>query len=111
LPGFTVDGEAEPQTETKLVSVPEPQPSEPEGFVRLFVNVGRREGAKPADIQALLETNAGITQADTGPIRVRDRMTFVSIREELLEKAVAALSGQVIGGRTVVAERARTRDR
>jgi ATP-dependent RNA helicase DeaD len=115
LPKFTVEDD-EPKTDPKL-AVPPPIPAdatpprdaEEPGFVRLFVNVGRREGAKPGDIQALLETNAGIGRDDTGPIRVRDRMTFVSIRKEHVEKAVAALSGQVIGGRTVVAELARTR--
>ena len=42
-------------------------------------------------------------------IRVRDRMSFVSVKKEAFERAVAALSGQVLGGRTVVAELARGR--
>jgi hypothetical protein len=40
---------------------------------------------------------------------VRDRNTFVTVKRELAEKAIAALLGQVIGGRTLVAEVARPR--
>jgi hypothetical protein len=44
-----------------------------------------------------------------GGIRVRDRMTFISVKREALDRVTAALAGQVIGGRTVVAELARGR--
>lgn len=77
-------------------------------FARLFVNVGRRDGARPADLQKLL-ADQGIEHADTGPINVRDRMSFVSVRRELVDRAIGALAGQIIGGRTVVAEPARER--
>ena len=80
-----------------------------EAFARLYVNVGRRDGAKPDDIQRLLTDGAGIERADTGPIQVRDRATFVNVRREMLAKAIEALSGRVIGGRTIVAEAARER--
>ena len=46
-------------------------------------------------------------QSETGNIRVRDRITFVTVKKELAERAIQALAGQVIGGRTVVAEPAR----
>jgi ATP-dependent RNA helicase DeaD len=77
-------------------------------FVQLFINVGRREGVRPADLQKLL-SDKGIAPEDTGGIRIRDRMTFVRVRKELFDRALASLSGQVIGGRTVVAELARSR--
>lgn len=80
-------------------------PSEP--FVQLFVNVGAREGIRASDLQKLLEAH-DIGHGDIGGIRVRDRMTFVRIRKGLIDRAIAALSGQVIGGRTVVAELARS---
>ncbi len=80
----------------------------PVGFVQLFVNVGRREGVRASDLQKLL-VNRGIAPEDTARIRVRDRMTFVSVRKEIFDQAVAALGGQTIGGRKVVAELARGR--
>jgi ATP-dependent RNA helicase DeaD len=79
------------------------------GFVQIFVNVGRREGTRPGDLQRILE-GAGVSPADTGRIRVRERNSFVSVKKELLERAVAAFSGQIIGGRPVVAEPARARE-
>jgi hypothetical protein len=36
-------------------------------------------------------------------------MSFISVKKEVFERAVAALTGQVMGGRTVVAELARGR--
>jgi ATP-dependent RNA helicase DeaD len=78
------------------------------GFVQLFVNVGRREGVRPSDLQQLL-ADKGIAPEDTARIRVRDRMTFVSVKKEIFDRVVAALSGEVIGGRKVVAELARGR--
>ncbi len=96
LPGFTVD---EPRTTPS---------AEPPGFLELFVNIGRREGVRTADLELLL-SGKGIAQTDMGGIRVRDRMTFISVKKEALDRVTAALAGQIIGGRTVVAELARGR--
>jgi ATP-dependent RNA helicase DeaD len=79
-----------------------------EAFVQVFVNVGTREGVRPPDLQMML-AERGLGSADIGGVRVRDRMSFVRVRKTAFERAVAALSGQVIGGRTVVAELARGR--
>jgi ATP-dependent RNA helicase DeaD len=97
LPGFTVD-------EAKGAGPSREAP----GFLELFVNIGRREGVHTADLQQLL-TGKGIAEGDMGGIRVRDRMTFISVKKEALERVTAALAGQIIGGRTVVAELARGR--
>jgi ATP-dependent RNA helicase DeaD len=82
--------------------------AEPPGFVQLFVNVGKREGLSAADLQKVL-SEKGLAEAEAGRIRVRDRMSFISVKKEAFERAVAALNGQVFGGRTVVAELARGR--
>ena len=71
------------------------------------MNVGRRDGVRPGDVHRLLE--AAVGQSQTGRIRIRDRNSFVSVRKESLDRAVAALSGQVLGGRTVLAEPAKAR--
>lgn len=36
-------------------------------------------------------------------------MSYVGVKKEAFDRAVLALAGQVIGGRTVVAERAKIR--
>ena len=110
LPGFS---EMPGFTETPMPVVTEAGPSRDvssdPSYARIFVNVGRRDGARPGDLQKLLTEGGGIDRADTGEIHVRDRMTFISVKRELLDKAIGALSGQVIGGRTVNAEPARER--
>lgn len=78
-------------------------------FAQIFINVGRRDGARPSDFQKVLVEAAGLAPADTGRIRVRDRNTFVSVRKESLDRVVAALVGQVIAGRSVLAEPAKQR--
>jgi ATP-dependent RNA helicase DeaD len=107
LPGYTE--ESAPVGPRETVAAAEPANDDAAaGFVQLFVNVGKREGVRPADLQKIL-ADKGIAPGDTARIRVRDRMTFVSVRTEFFDQAVAALAGQTIGGRKVVAERARGR--
>ena len=117
LPRFTVEGEegagrvASPARTERTTRT---EPGErgaggtPSGFVQLFVNVGKREGIDAGDLQKLL-TDKGITEAEAGRIRVRDRMSFITVKKEIFERVVGALNGQVMGGRTVVAELARER--
>jgi ATP-dependent RNA helicase DeaD len=78
-------------------------------FAQIFINVGRRDGARPADFQKVLAEAAGLAPADTGRIRVRDRNTFVSVRKASVDRVVAALGGQVIAGQKVLAEPAKQR--
>jgi hypothetical protein len=73
----------------------------------IFLNVGRRDGVSPEELQRLLAETGGIPESETGNIRVRDRITFVTVKKELADRAIKALAGQVMGGRTVVAEPAR----
>lgn len=102
LPGITVSEPVPPRAE----------PEEPmartgdDGFLQLFVNVGKRDGVRASDLQKLL-SDRGVAVDPTASIRMRDRMTFVRVPKELFDDAVAALSGQVLGGRTIVAELAR----
>ena len=88
---------------------PSSHPAETEGETirEIFVNVGRRDGAKPSDFQVLLEQN-GIT-GEPDYIRVRHSHAFVGVRGDLIERAVAALNGAQIAGQTASAELARRR--
>jgi ATP-dependent RNA helicase DeaD len=80
-----------------------------EELVEVYVNVGRRDGARASDFQRVLEERAGIPRSNVQRIRVRERNAFVSVRREELAKAVAAFSGAVIAGRVATAEQARDR--
>jgi ATP-dependent RNA helicase DeaD len=72
----------------------------------IYVNVGRRDGAKPSDYQAALE-GAGVGSEGTGYIRVRHRHAFVGVRHEFLERALEALNGATIAGKRANAELAK----
>jgi ATP-dependent RNA helicase DeaD len=98
----------EPPPPQIVEPVSEPAEAEDaEGIREIFVNVGRRDGAKPSDFQSLLE-KSGIT-GEPDYIRVRHSHAFVGVRGELIERAVAALNGAQIAGQTASAELARRR--
>lgn len=78
-------------------------------YANIFLNVGRRDGLKPADLLRMLSELAGIAAEDAGRIRVRDRITFVAVKKDLADRAIRALIGQTVGGRQVNAELARER--
>lgn len=87
-----------------------PAGAEVEGdFAEIYINVGRRDGARAADFQRILTERAGIDRASVRRIRVRERNAFVSVRRDDLAKALAALSGAQVAGKVALAEQARER--
>jgi len=90
----------EPSSET-------PDQAGAEPIREIFVNVGRRDGAKPSDFQTLLEQHGITGEADY--IRVRHSHCFVGVRADVMDRAVAALNGAKIAGQTASAELARRR--
>jgi ATP-dependent RNA helicase DeaD len=79
------------------------------GVAEIYVSIGRRDGARPSDIQTILE-QSGLLAEQTDYIRVRHRNSFVGVKTEYLEKAVSALNGAAIAGKPAFAEPARQRD-
>ncbi|WP_437960797.1 DEAD/DEAH box helicase [Sorangium sp. So ce119] len=83
---------------------------EPEGeFVEVFINLGRRDGARAADFQRVLVERAGMAKGDIRRIRVRERNAFVSVPKAELARVVGALNGATIAGKEARAEQARER--
>ncbi|XXX81934.1 DEAD/DEAH box helicase [Sorangium sp. So ce134] len=78
-------------------------------FVEVFINLGRRDGARAADIQRTLIERAGMAKGDIRRIRVRERNAFVSVPKAELARVVAALNGATIAGKEARAEQARER--
>ena len=116
MPGFTeaphgAAADVEPVTLPRADrgAPPKEREEEPPGFARIFLNVGRRDGVRAEDLQRMLTEAAGITRPDTGRIRIRDRVSFVSVRTEDMARAIAALAGKSLGGRTIVAEPAKAK--
>lgn len=73
-----------------------------------FVNVGRDDGVRTSDLHQALVT-AGVSEGDTAYVRIRQRHTFIGVRQGLLDRVVAGLNGQKIAQRLVEAQPARPR--
>jgi ATP-dependent RNA helicase DeaD len=73
----------------------------------LFVNLGRRDGVRVADLVQLFEAHAGLTKEEIGRIRVRDRHSFVDVPLDRAERVIQALTGQRAHEKALVVELAR----
>jgi len=93
-------------SENETASEPDIETPGVDGVSEIYVSVGRRDGAKPSDYQAVLES-AGLTEDEVGYVRVRHRHAFVGVKGEALERALGALHGAMIANRKATAEPAR----
>lgn len=91
-------------------SMAPPSDIRPEDQAEVFVNVGRRDGARASDFLRVIDDTPGLSRDDVGRIRVRERHSFVVVRRNVLDRIVEALSGSRIGNRVASAELARPRD-
>lgn len=80
-----------------------------EGMREVYLNVGARDGVEPEFISQWLQSRLGMRAGEFGPVRVRDRSTFVDVPAERAADAICALTGLRFGGRDVIAEEARRR--
>jgi ATP-dependent RNA helicase DeaD len=77
------------------------------GMVRLFINVGRNQGARPQDFVGAIANEAGIPGRAIGAIDIFDDYAFVDIPREFVDRVLAAMRGAKIKGRPVNVEIAR----
>jgi ATP-dependent RNA helicase DeaD len=80
------------------------------GMVRLFINVGRNQGARPQDFVGAIANEAGIPGRAIGAIDIFDDYAFVDVPQEFVERVIAAMRGAKIKGRPVNIEIARVGD-
>ncbi|MCC7023324.1 MAG: DEAD/DEAH box helicase [Thermomicrobiales bacterium] len=71
------------------------------GMVRLFINVGRNQGARPQDFVGAIANEAGIPGRAIGAIDIFDDYAFVDIPREFVDRVLAAMRGAKIKGRPV----------
>lgn len=77
------------------------------GMVRLFINVGRNQGARPQDFVGAIANEAGIPGRAIGAIDIFDDYAFVDVPREMVDRVVGAMRGSKIKGRPVNVEVAR----
>ena len=89
------------------VAPPKRGPRSEAGMVRLFINVGRNQGARPQDFVGAIANEASIPGRAIGAIDIFDDYTFVDIPQEFVDRVIVAMRGAKIKGRPVNAEVAR----
>ncbi|MEO5769003.1 MAG: DEAD/DEAH box helicase, partial [Polyangia bacterium] len=82
-------------------------PSVPEGAARLYLNLGRKDGASESEVRKLLQEHAGI--ADVLEIDVMNTHTYLNVTDADADRICASLTGKQVGERDLLCERARPR--
>jgi len=81
-----------------------PRPLPPDAvYVKVFVNVGKKDRAAAKDLVGALIREAGVAKADIGRIDVRETFSLVEVAAGAAEQAVRGLAGVAIRGRRVLA--------
>lgn len=73
----------------------------------LFLNVGKRDGVRLAEVARLLRESCELSRAEVGRIRVRDRYTFVDVPSERLDAIIDTLRGLTLHDKALAPERAK----
>ena len=90
----------------------QPTPATPsaapaEGWVRVFVSVGKKDRVGPEDLVGALTREVGLERDDIGRIEVRETHCLVSVTARAAERAIAGLCRVSLRGRRVTAHRDR----
>lgn len=78
-----------------------------EDMTRLYISVGRKDGARAGQLARFFREEGKLERADVGRIRIRDKHAFVEVRSEHAETVSAALSGKTLLEREITVEPAR----
>jgi len=79
-------------------------PPVPQGWMKVFVNVGLKDRAAAKDLVGALIKEVGLEKTDIGRIEVKESFSLVDISAASAERAVAKLAGLTIRGRRVTAK-------
>ncbi|HXJ20360.1 MAG TPA: DEAD/DEAH box helicase [Polyangia bacterium] len=89
---------------------PESAPPESnENVARLYLNLGRKDGASERDIRDLITSHAG--EVGISAVDVMNTHTYLNVAPADSDRVVAALAGREMGGRQIVCEPAKPRRR
>lgn len=76
-------------------------------MVRLFINIGKRQGIRPGDILGAIAGESGIPGKLVGTIDLYDKYTFVEVPKEVASDVLDAMKNVKIKGKTINVEPAR----
>ena len=72
-----------------------------EGMVRLFINIGKKQGVKPGDILGAIAGESGIPGRLVGCIDMYDKYTFVEVPRENAKDVLQAMDHAKIKGKMI----------
>lgn len=78
--------------------------AEEPGMVRLFVNIGKKNKARPGDILGAIAGESGIPGKLIGSIDMYDKYTFVEVPREYAKEVLHAMQNAKIKGKSVAVE-------
>ena len=78
-------------------------PSDIPAYAKIWVGIGRKDGAKPGDLVGALAKEAGVPADVIGRIELRETFSLVEVRPEHAEAAVKGLTGVMVRGRRLSA--------
>jgi ATP-dependent RNA helicase DeaD len=79
------------------------------GMTRLYIDVGRDDGVRPADIVGAIANEAGIPGRAIGAIELFEHFSFVEVPAQHAERVMRALKRTTIRGRKIAPSFARPR--
>jgi ATP-dependent RNA helicase DeaD len=91
----------EAEQEDTLVSVEGDGAGAEPGMTRLFLDVGRFDRVRPADIVGAIANEVGIPGKQIGSIDIFDRFAFVEVPDEQAQRVVRGLAGVNLRGKPV----------
>lgn len=77
------------------------------GMVRLFINVGKKDKIKPANILGAISGESGLPGKLVGSIDMLDNYTFVEVPSKYANAVLAAMENVTIKGRHISMEKAK----
>jgi ATP-dependent RNA helicase DeaD len=70
---------------------------------KVFVNVGRQDGAAPGDFVGAITGETGAVGGQIGKIEIKQKFSLIDIDSMVVDDVVRGLNGKQIKGRDVVA--------
>ena len=80
-----------------------------DGMVRLFVNIGKKQGTRPGDILGAIAGETGISGDLIGTIDMYDRYTFVEVPRECAKQVIDVMKDAKIRGKSINIEPANSK--
>lgn len=78
--------------------------AEEPGMVRLFINIGKKNKAKPGDILGAIAGESGMPGKVVGSIDMYDKYTFVEVPREYAKEVLSSVNHAKIKGKAVEVE-------